>query len=330
MSVEITKLNQADIGHFRQLFQAVFGREMDAQMFQWKYIDNPCQTDKESYNIIVAKDGDRLVGARPALVMNIFYKGKLYQAAQPCDTMLLPDYRGKRLFSGMIEYALKYLREQGMEYFFNFPNTNSYPGNIRNGWSSNGAVMAGIKVFSLKSTVVSRLGRGRFVYSYTPDSSPAKDFDLSVSAPPGAEELFQDTFKDSNCIAQYRSEQWLNWRFQQNPNNKIYRFLAMKSSDQLVGYAVLALTASGGGEIVDYLVRGHDPELFSKLLKGCIQWFRSQKVRQIKTWYAHPLHRRILNSHLFIPRKLKIYHVYRGFEDTDALWYINMGDTDTQ
>jgi hypothetical protein len=104
----------------------------------------------------------------------------------------------------------------------------------------------------------------------------------------------------------------------------------MKSSDQLVGYAVLALTASGGGEIVDYLVRGHDPELFSKLLKGCIQWFRSQKVRQIKTWYAHPLHRRILNSHLFIPRKLKIYHVYRGFEDTDALWYINMGDTDTQ
>ena len=330
MSLNILKLNSADFEQFRQLFLIVFGREMDAQMFQWKYIDNPCQTDKESYNIVVAKDGNRLIGARPSFTMSILYMGEQYHAAQPCDTMLLPDYRGSGLFSEMIQYALNDLKEQGINYIFNFPNSNSYPGYIRNGWIDNGSVEAGTRVMSLKKTIVSRINRGKLKCSYTPDISPGKEFDISLLAPSGAEELFLDTFKNSNYIAQYRSEDWLNWRFSQCPYKKIYRFLALRSDNQLAGYAVLALTSSGVGEIVDYLVQRHDPVLFAKLLRGCLQWFRLQGVRHVKTWYAHPSHRKVLNSHFFIPQKLKINHVYRCLDETkDAQWYINMGDTDT-
>jgi len=332
MAVNITKLNPADIDLFRQLFHTVFGREMNAQMFQWKYIDNPCQTDNESYNVVVAKDGTRIIGARPSFAMSILYKGKRYHAAQPCDTMLLPDYRGSGLFSKMITYALNDLRQQGINYIFNFPNSNSYPGYIRNGWIDNGPVEAGIRVMSLKNTIVSRISKGKLKYAYTPDISPGKEFNISALAPSGAEELLCGTFNSSNYIAQYRSENWLNWRFSQCPNGKIYRFLAIKSENQLAGYAVLALTNSGAGEIVDYLVQGHDPVLFAELLRGSLQWFRMQGVRHVKTWYAHSSHRKVLNSHLFIPQKLKINHVFRCLDETpftDAMWYLNMGDTDT-
>ena len=318
------------------LFLEVFGKDMTAELFAWKYQDNPCQVDHESCLIFVAKDGDRLVGARSLFPGRVFYRGAWYDGAQAGDTMVHPDYRGKGIFTALLNVSLEELKARGLNVLYNFPNQNSLPGNLRQGATKRTDIVNAVKILN-PLRAAKRETRMRYPAPALPEraSLPAARGSLTIDmeADPQVDQLFVQTFADAEMVAQDRSCRQLNWRFRRYPNPyKTYRFLHLRHGDRLMGYAVLSLSGNGVGELTDYLVRAHDRQLFTEILQGSLAWFRLHKASHLKTWYTQPQHRFALLSRGFLPKPTKIAFVTRCLAPVpleEAPWYLTMGDTDT-
>jgi hypothetical protein len=67
-------------------------------------------------------------GAYPCMME---YNGKAYLAAQSGDTMTNPSHGGKGLFTTLAKMTYSLAKEEGIQFIFGFPNSNSYPGFIK-------------------------------------------------------------------------------------------------------------------------------------------------------------------------------------------------------
>ena len=336
--LKISKLQQHEIPQYRDLFQRVFNKPMSQELFTWKYINNPHQVDHDNYLIFIAKDGDKIIGARSLFPTIVYHGGQPFGAAQGGDTMVDQDYRGRGIFTSILNHSLTELRERGLNTLFNFPNQNSLPGNIQQGAKKHRDIISAVKILDWSTLVKRGRGSTRLPAPELPktmDLETIKGLNLSITTEidNSVDELVNDTFVNTDYVVQDRSWTFLNWRNAQYPNlTKTYRFLLLREGTALRGYAVLALNGNRMGEVTDYVVAGHDPFLFRILLKGAISWYKHQKATHIKTWYTYPQHKKILATKLFLPKKLNITFVTRFLEETPfahAPWYITMGDTDT-
>jgi len=338
MTITYGKLDMArDKGKHLELFRDVFDKEMSEELFAWKYQDNPHQVDHESCLIYVAKDGDKVVGARSLFPGRVYYKGSWYLGAQAGDTMVHPQYRGQGIFADLLKLSIEDLQARELNVLYNFPNQYSLPGNLRQGATKQSEIVTAVRVLSLLRAF-RRERRKRFAAPDLPEIqelSAAKDYILTLGTTVDAQvdDLFTQTFADTGFVAQDRTARHLNWRFGQYPNPyKSYRFLHLWHHDRLVGYAVLSFSGNGVGEVVDYLVMNHSRRLFVQLLRGAMNWYKLIGASHMKIWYSHPSHRRALSTRAFIPKPLNITFVTRYLVPVpfaQASWYISMGDTDT-
>ena len=108
---------------------------------EWKYTKNPIISGVPTVFGAIDKNSGKLVGIRPFLACNIVRGNKIFKAAQPCDTVVHPDYRGKGIFTEMNKVAIVELKKDGYDLFFNFPNRNSQPGNLKMGWKKHLSLM---------------------------------------------------------------------------------------------------------------------------------------------------------------------------------------------
>lgn len=328
---------ERDRDEYRELFRAVFAKEMSEELFAWKYLANPHQVDREHCLIFVARDGDQLVGARSLFPGRVFYRGACYAGAQGGDTMVLPSHRGRGIFSALLELSVAELGARGLNVLYNFPNRNSLRGNLSQGARLTKKMYTGVRLLDAGKA------RRREIHKLLPAPDlpvrgelPAPRgyaLTLGLFADPQVDELFLQDFTGVGLVAQDRTSAQLNWRFGQYPNpHKTYRFIHLWQDQVLLGYAVLALSGNGVGEIADYLVRGHSPGHFTRLLGGALSWFRRHGATHAKVWYAYPGHRGVLALRGFIPKRLNISFVTRFLAPApfeQAPWYLSMGDTDT-
>lgn len=337
MTISYSLFTASDQAAHRELFRQVFGKALSAGLFAWKYRDNPHQRDDASHLIFVAKDGERLVGARSLFPGRVYFRDAWYDGAQGGDTMVHPDYRGRGIFTALLDYSCRELNNRGFNILYNFPNDNSLPGNLSQGARKVKRIVTAVKILSLGSAR-RRETRTRLL---APDLPSA----VELPAPKGyalvlgsvalsqTDQLFSETFGGAKIVAQDRTSRQLNWRFASYPNpHKTYRFLHLWEQDRLLGYAVLALSGNGVGEVSDYLVLGHRPRYFRIVLTGALTWFRQQGASHAKIWCAHPAHRGSLARRAFLPKPLHIAFVTRFLEPVpfaQAPWYVTMGDTDT-
>lgn len=136
-SYSIRQFRDDDRASFLSLYDTVFDRDRDARWFDWKYEENPYV---DHVPIVVTERNDTLVGCRSFFPMEMRVDGETHVAFQPCDTMVHPDHQRRGLFSRMNEYALDQYGDGSPSFFFNFPNENSKPGNLKHGWREIGTV----------------------------------------------------------------------------------------------------------------------------------------------------------------------------------------------
>ncbi|AGB39625.1 GNAT family N-acetyltransferase [Natronococcus occultus] len=127
---EIRPYEPADRDAFLGLFEDVLGGRMGADWFAWKYEANPYA---DGVPIVLAEQGDELVGARAFFPLRLAAGEDGYDAFQPCDTMVHPDHQRKGLFTRMTERAIERYADD-VDLYFNFPNHQSLPGNRKLGW----------------------------------------------------------------------------------------------------------------------------------------------------------------------------------------------------
>ncbi|WP_242695537.1 GNAT family N-acetyltransferase [Halomontanus rarus] len=136
-SYSVRQFRDDDRASFLSLYDTVFDRNRDARWFDWKYEENPYA---DHVPIVVAERNETIVGCRSFFPMEMRVDGETRTAFQPCDTMVHPDHRRRGLFSRMNEYALERYGDGSPSFFFNFPNENSKPGNLKHGWRKIGIV----------------------------------------------------------------------------------------------------------------------------------------------------------------------------------------------
>ena len=313
-------------GELLNLFRASFGFNISPELWDWKYLQNPLASDDPE--IIVAVDNDRIIGARPLLLAELWLKDENIKAAQPCDTMVHPEHQREGIFSGMNRYAIQYFKENGYTLFYNFPNPKSRPGYIKQGWeivSSAGILFRVVNPQKAISYALNNrvLGNGLgFLYDNLINRSAkatasSDSFHLKVFDHLNEELGEIDALRNRAVINVVRSKSYLSWRFDQHPEYS-YKYIVAKKADELWGYTVSSVQRQPNGlvsgVIVDYVVRDENIECFRQLINEALLQLENLKPDLISIGAFHqPGFRRELVEHFGFKSSMKF--PYNRFAD---------------
>jgi len=283
---------------FLDLFRTTFGYDMSPELWEWKYVRNPFVVDDPE--IVVALDRGKVVGARPFLVAEMWANDRKLKVAQPCDTMVHPEYRRQGLFSRMNELAIQFLGSKGYALFYNFPSPMARPGYLRQGWRLISSVENLFHVTNPRNVISCRLGSKflgiglGFMYSLflgtrKRDVSQSKmGFQVRVSDHFNDELEEVDSLRGSSAIELVRSKPYLRWRFDQHPEHQ-YEYIMAKDRDELLGYAVISTQRQPDNlvydMIMDYVVKEKSIDCFRELMSRSLQEFQDSKSDLISSWH---------------------------------------------
>lgn len=104
------------------------------EWLEWKYMTNPLSRGTPTVFGAIHKESGKLAGMRPCMICKVVFGDKVIKAAQPCDTVVHPEFRRRGIFRDMNKVAIEEMTKDGYDLFFNFPNRNSQPGNLKMGW----------------------------------------------------------------------------------------------------------------------------------------------------------------------------------------------------
>jgi GNAT superfamily N-acetyltransferase len=283
------------------LFRISFGQNMSAELWDWKYIQNPLSST--AAEVIVALEEGKIVGARPFLLTEMWIENKKVVTAQHCDTMVHPEHRNKGIFNAMGQFAIKYLREHSYALSYGFPGPMSRPGFLSQGyrivapidigfWPINGRKLLSHK---LKNRL---LGNG-LGYIY--------DKLLHTKKRPAIQNIFKvetfdqftdelkdiDTLREGSEIDLVRSEANLRWRFDYHPRHH-YKYILAKIDQKLCGYALISIQEQPNGQIygiiIDYLIKGGDIACFRTLMDRSLQEFEKSECDIVVIWaFSDPI-----------------------------------------
>ena len=226
---------------------------------EWKYLKNPYNVSLGNKPFIFgAFDGKKLVGIRPFMLQQIIYKNNKYLVAQPCDTAVDPEYQGKGLFKKMTLKAIEEAENMNINFFFNFPNANSEPGNLKMWWeilqNKNESFLFDNFGKLVKSQTNNFLVKGIgniLSYHYNKKRKIMKKHKINnlnnIKHIHNVDvNFFDDSFeylwkiKNFNKIRISREKEYLVWRY--NRDDKNYDCVTLNDNNELRAYAILSFS----------------------------------------------------------------------------------------
>ena len=180
------------------------------QMFSWKHDDNAFGPSP----VWVAVDGDRIAGVRAFMRWEFVRGGHVVRAVRAVDTATDPDYQGKGLFTALTKHGLGALREEGVDFVFNTPNSKSRPGYLKMGWRPIGTVPAVARFNGpkgMRAAATSRTGAQR----WSEPLSIGTPVDAWLASGKAADwlALEADRERDVRLLRTRTDERVLAWRF---------------------------------------------------------------------------------------------------------------------
>lgn len=259
---------------------------------EWKYNNNPIINEKPTVFGAIHKNTGKLVGIRPFMACNVVFGNRIFKAAQPGDTVVQSEFRGKGLFTEMNKFAIKELEKDGYDLFFNFPNKNSQPGYFKMGWkkviifdeslafnnfskvvkdmTKNSIYGLGGKIMSIGlpdlSKVIKKLSKRK------KESNIEFEVSLEESFNEDVESLWLNKEEDRFRIR--RDSKYLNWRFKGRPDKK-YKYWTIRDKGKLLAYIITTTSNrwnSKEGQIVDF--NFIDEKYFLKILTVVLEEFQ--------------------------------------------------------
>lgn len=265
----VTLVNHCDVvPELVELFSLVFRTKTTDERWEWKHLQNPLNPPRPQ--VVVALDGEKIVGARPLMLANMRVGNRTLKAGQPCDTMVHPDYRRQGLLSRMNEVAIEYARKMGISLLYNFPNPFSAPGYLKQGWQQVIPLESLMRFQEPAQVAEAKFGKGvasrvagtsyRMLFGGIPRrrcrpaeySCRIETSDKAIEQLEGLEKLYRE-----DKIELERSRTYLEWRIDRHPEHK-YRYIMCFKNEYLVGYVLVGLSTRRNGlrvgQIVDYMV----------------------------------------------------------------------------
>jgi hypothetical protein len=297
-----------NINKMQQLFKVAFNRDISEQMLVWRYINNPCkQTLASVFNV----EGN-LIANYSACPCYLSHEGKVTKTALSMTTMTDPNHRRKGMFPMLAEELYEAMARDNYYFILGFPNHLSHQiFTTYLGWRD----IYEIPTMSLDLT-----------------TCPNKD-SVRCETDNYFELIYDDSIISDEYIHVVKDQQYLQWRYANNPVNEYINFVISKNK-KVCSYLVLKKYGQSL-DIVDFQAAGYEEGEY--LLKSAITYAIDQKLKSINCWAPlyHFIHRLCEKNGFrngqpityFAGKVLNRQSYKKDFFDYRN-WYIQMGDSD--
>jgi GNAT superfamily N-acetyltransferase len=253
--LDLRRIGPGDRAAVLELLSASLGwmpNEHFDGFFSWKHEENPFGTSPGW----VALDGGSVVGFRTFLRWEYERSdGQVHRAVRAVDTATHPNHQGKGIFRQLTLRALDELAQEGVDFVFNTPNSQSRPGYLKMGWTQVGHLPTSVRLTSPRSPW--RMARSRVPAERWSTPSRAGRPALEVLADPSVQDLL-DEIAPHGRLRTRRTPEYLRWRYGFGPLE--YRALTVtdRAADGLAVFRLRRRGASLECALVEVLVRDGD------------------------------------------------------------------------
>ncbi|WP_416799349.1 GNAT family N-acetyltransferase [Ciceribacter azotifigens] len=310
--IEFRPYKDGDELAITELFAKVFGRPMSTSYWRWRFLQHPSSDPM----IMLAFDGETLVGNYAASQAPLSLAGEVFPACLSMTTMTHPDWRGQKLFERTAEALYETLPSRGKFAIYGFPNSVSHTlFRSKVGWAD----YCDVATLVLETDKLFKL----------PIADSAVKQVENVDERFG---LFNAKVAAGLPIVAHRSTEILSWRVDRNPDNTYARFV-LEEGDEIAGYAI---TKAYGTEMLDLVeLRCADTAVTRALINAVTAHAVAENRTRIATWcLPMDVHRVPLEMAGFNATAPVTYFGGRTFTTLPAdltdsrLWRLSMLDSD--
>lgn len=252
------------------VFCDVFKLKMTKEVFFHKHYGNP-RALKEPIQCY-HEDG-RIAGINAFMGMDLIENGKTHFLSQSNDTAVLPEFRGKHIFTKII--TRQETKDRESEFIFGIPNSNSYPGFIKMGWSKKCEFTCLIKFTRIWNLLLGKSFLGKILDRLI--ERMINIFGIKLNGDEIIEHgkgcfFTKEELKSINQnieVGFVRSNEYFKWKTEKKKDQIEYRIL--RRSNQLVGYILFHRVKKRKGlcaVIDDFYIMENDQSILKKMLNS--------------------------------------------------------------
>lgn len=249
VSLEKKKLNEA-----LYINKSVFGENINPLVYETKHYGNPYRLD-ESFSI--SYEGQKAAGVAAFLGMRFISSGEIIPVYQCMDVSVLKECQGKGHFSkALVSFSD---HDNGSRFIFALPNSNSFPGFIKNGYTSplrlcHFLYFTAPFSFVLGKNVLSDILDGIFKMFFSIKAEKTADGETltlheGMKSIPVSDDEIEKIYSGSKCHFLH-DEKIYRWKQAYNPDLKFHWAVLRKKDGTLLGYALCHLRARMKGSFV--------------------------------------------------------------------------------
>lgn len=185
--------------------------EPNVELFRWKHLDNPFGPSP----MWVAESDGRLAGFRALMRWELQDgSGTRFRAVRAVDTATHPDFQRRGIFSRLTMRGVEEMAEEGVDWVFNTPNTQSRPGYLKMGWFDVGRLPVAFRPTSVQSLV--RVARAKTAAEKWSEASTVGAPAAEALATPGIESFISGMPLPTGLHTPL-SLPYLRWRYELEP-----------------------------------------------------------------------------------------------------------------
>lgn len=270
--LDVRPYRPGDEPAIRELFQRTYGREMSSTYWRWRFVESP---GGHAF-IELAWDGDTLAGHYAVTPLRMLVGGATIRAGLSGTTMTHRDYRGRGLFVDLARSTYARMADEGLDYVWGFPNTNSHRGFIER-----------LEWFDIHEVPTLE---GRIDALPAPPQSAHGIEEIQRAT--GEVDALWERLRSETSVSVIRDAAYLNWRFADNPAEQ-YRLFVHRGAQECDG---LAVTKRYGDAVqVVEVLADDDSDAGLALIEEAVRSARSQGAARVNLWLnvGTRLHRRL-------------------------------------
>lgn len=246
--------------------------ERDDAFWEWKYKNNPFGQSL----LIVVEFEDKLVGVSNLWPWEFTCRGETLRALQPCDSAVHPEHRGKGLFTKSRIEGVRIAKQQGFNFFFNFPNQNSLSAYLTLGWHYMGRINWHVKILSPLKIIKGKFKESKSETLFIPDQF---SIDVDVLNSISRRNQTFNSYLNINRRGGYH-----RWRYVDHPTRK-YGMATWSKGSKPGAAAIFTLNEKGLNRemvVVDILGRPENTiDLFKEVVKAA-KYFEADFIAVIQ------------------------------------------------
>jgi predicted N-acetyltransferase YhbS len=310
------KYKEGDEKQIVSLLKLVFKLQRfdDLTYWEWMYKNNPIGLSK----IWVAENDGEIVGHYALIPIRIKGTNSIHLGTLTINLAIHPDYQHHGIFPLLAEKAHKELCQEGILFSYCYPNNNSYPIFINKLlWIKIDTLPMLFRPLNLKLLIKRKINNkylSELIYpfgmlftkkSFRDQKYHSKE-KINIKKATSFDERLDSFFKEASKEYKHiivRDQQFLTWRYLNNPNYNYTIYLAEKNG-KVLGFIVLKtipVNNSNSGMIVDLLTLPHHECITFALVSKAINFFEKENADVITCFVQSKYYYDLLRKLGFIP-----------------------------